>query len=130
MQLPPPDVLDAEPQVGGPVEAAGQHEAPARRIRTGPQHDARLHPGERIDSGGILDREGDLVVIFGDNISRCWKQVAGFKSDEDAAPDTTVGKLAVSFVESDPDAFSLDAEAELIRDERGVRIARMDEESD
>ena len=75
-------------------------------------------------------REGDLVVIFGDNISRCWKQVAGFKSDEDAAPDKTVGKLAVSFVESDPDAFSLDAEAELIRDERGVRIARMDEESD
>ena len=75
-------------------------------------------------------REGDLVVIFGDNISRCWKQVAGFKSDEDAAPDTTVGKLAVSFVESDPDAFSLDSEAELIRDERGVRIARMDEESD
>ena len=83
-----------------------------------------------VENALSMAREGDLVVIFGDNISRCWKQVAGFKSDEDAAPDTTVGKLAVSFVESDPDAFSLDPEAELIHDKRGVRIARVDEESD
>ena len=41
-----------------------------------------------------------------------------------------VARAEQKFVESDPDAFSLDSEAELIRDERGVRIARMDEESD
>jgi cyanophycin synthetase len=74
--------------------------------------------------------EGDLVVIFGDNIQRCWKQVAGFTSEE--APSTVErgGKLASSFVEADPQAFQLDPESELIRDERGVRIARLDEDSD
>jgi len=70
------------------------------------------------------------VVIFGDNISRCWKQVAGFKSDDDPARDATVGKLAMSYVEPNPEAFMIDPEAELIRDERGVRIARLEEESD
>ena len=77
-----------------------------------------------------MAREGDLVVIFGDNISRCWKQVAGFKSDDDPARDATVGKLAMSYVEPNPEAFMIDPEAELIRDERGVRIARLEEESD
>jgi hypothetical protein len=33
-------------------------------------------------------------------------------------------------VEADPDAFSLDSEAALVRDERGVRLARVEEEAD
>ena len=41
----------------------------------------------------------------------------------------TDAKPATSFVEEDPEAFSLDAGARLVRDERGVRLAR-DEESD
>ena len=39
-------------------------------------------------------------------------------------------KPVQSFVEADPEAFMLDPGAELIRDDRGVRIARIDEESD
>ena len=41
-----------------------------------------------------------------------------------------VEKHVQSFVEEDPEAFTLEPGAELIRDERGVRIARIDEESD
>ena len=41
-----------------------------------------------------------------------------------------VEKPAQSFVEEDPEAFTLEPGAELIRDERGVRIARIDEDSD
>ena len=77
-----------------------------------------------------MARDGDLVVIFGDNIERCWNQVAGHQVDEDPGVDRAVEKPVQSFVEEDPDAFTLDPGSELIRDERGVRIARADEESD
>jgi cyanophycin synthetase len=77
-----------------------------------------------------MARDGDLVVIFGDNIERCWNQVAGYQMDEDPDVDTVAEKPVQSFVEEDPDAFTLDPGAELIRDERGVRIARVEEESD
>jgi cyanophycin synthetase len=77
-----------------------------------------------------MARDGDLVVIFGDNIERCWNQVAGYQVDEDPDVDTVAEKPVQSFVEEDPDAFTLDPGAELIRDERGVRIARVEEESD
>ncbi len=77
-----------------------------------------------------MARDGDLVVIFGDNIERCWNQVAGHQVDENTDVDRVAEKPVQSFVEEDPDAFTLDPGSELIRDERGVRIARADEESD
>jgi cyanophycin synthetase len=85
---------------------------------------------QAVDASLHMAREGDLVVIFGDNIQRCWKQVAGFKTDDESKDHVKSGKLAISFVESDPEAFTLQPGAELVRDERGVRIARVDEESD
>ena len=83
-----------------------------------------------VDAALNMALEGDLVVIFGDNIQRCWKQVAGFTSEESQSAEERGGKLAPSFAEADPQAFKLNPESELIRDERGVRIARIDEESD
>jgi cyanophycin synthetase len=77
-----------------------------------------------------MAREGDLVVIFGDNIERCWKQVAGHQTDEESVVEPDPEKPVQSFVEEDPQAFRLEPGAELIRDERGVRIARAEEESD
>ena len=77
-----------------------------------------------------MAREGDLVVIFGDNVERCWRQVAGHKVDEGGHAETSPENAVQSFVEEDPEAFTLDPGSELIRDERGVRIARVDEESD
>ena len=49
--------------------------------------------------------------------------------DMDETPEAQE-KPVQSFVEEDPEAFTLDPGAELIVDERGVRIARVDEESD
>jgi cyanophycin synthetase len=83
-----------------------------------------------VEASLAMAREGDLVVIFGDNIERCWKQVAGHQVDEGVAGYEGADKTVQSFVEPDPEAFTLGPEAELVRDERGVRIARVDEESD
>ncbi len=77
-----------------------------------------------------IAREGDLVVIFGDNIERCWNQVAGYQVEELESENDDTERAVQSFVEEDPEAFTLEPGAELIRDERGVRIARIDEESD
>jgi cyanophycin synthetase len=92
----------------------------------------QIIPDERsaVDAALNMAQENDLVVIFGDNIQRCWKQVAGFKTTETETSQRSEGKLATSFVEADPEAFTLEPGAALIRDERGVRIAKMDEESD
>jgi cyanophycin synthetase len=85
---------------------------------------------DAIDAALDMAREGDLVVIFGDNIERCWKQVAGHQVEDAQVKDNIPEKTVQSFVEEDPEAFTLDPDSELIRDERGVRIARIDEESD
>ena len=92
----------------------------------------RVIPSESkaVEASLAMAREGDLVVIFGDNIERCWKQVAGHQIEDSAEVEAEPDKPVVSFVEEDPEAFTLDPGAELIRDERGVRIARVDEESD
>ncbi|MGK2897062.1 MAG: glutamate ligase domain-containing protein [Burkholderiaceae bacterium] len=91
-----------------------------------------LIPGEAeaVNAALNMAREGDLVVIFGDNIKRCWKQVAGFKVGEGSVEAVVEMPPTQGFVKADPNAFQLEAGAELIRDERGVRIARVDEESD
>jgi cyanophycin synthetase len=86
-------------------------------------------PGEvdAVRAALEMAERGDLVVIFGDNIERCWNQVAGHQVEPG---DAVADKPAQSFVKEDPEAFTLDPGSELIRDERGVRIARVDEESD
>ncbi len=79
-----------------------------------------------------LDRgqEGDLIVIFGDNIERCWDQIIGHKVEGagTSRKDTVTPKASI--VDADPEAFMLDPAAELVRDERGVRLARVEEEAD
>lgn len=74
--------------------------------------------------------EGDLIVIFGDNIDRCWEQIIGHQVEGGEASKSAAVKPVPSIVESDPDAFKLDPAAELVIDERGVRLARVEEESD
>ncbi len=75
-------------------------------------------------------REGDLIVIFGDNIDRCWEQIIGHEVAGGESTSSAPVKPVPSFVETDPDAFKLDPAAELVRDERGVRLARVEEQSD
>jgi cyanophycin synthetase len=80
-----------------------------------------LDEQQAIDAALKLARAGDLLVIFGDNITRSWKQIIYFKGDERAAVDVPpVVRIAprVEPVESQLDGSTV------IADERGVRLAR------
>jgi len=76
-----------------------------------------------------MAKEGDLVVLFADDVRRSWNQVIHYEADSETVASADDTKPVNSFVEEDPEAFSLDAGARLIKDERGVRLAR-EEESD
>ena len=87
-------------------------------------------PDEELSVAGALDmaKKGDLVVLFVDNVNRCWNQVIHYEGDGSTIPASVdPAKSAHSFVESDPEAFQLDAGVRLVRDERGVRVAREEE---
>jgi cyanophycin synthetase len=88
-------------------------------------------PDEVTSVAKSLDmaQEGDLVVLFADDVSRSWNQVIQYEADGETSGASKDIKPAHSFVEEDPEAFSLDAGVRLVRDERGVRLAR-EEESD
>ena len=77
---------------------------------------------EAVAAALLRANEGDLVVIFGDNIERCWKQVAGHQVDETAEAEKEPETPVPTIVEEDPAAFTIDSDTELIRDERGVRL--------
>ncbi len=64
---------------------------------------------------------GDLLVIFGDDTTRCWKQIIYFNSDSEA-PVTEAAPVASPIDTSFEDMFESDQN--LIRDARGVRLAR------
>mgnify|MGYP000427494041 CR=1 FL=1 len=67
-------------------------------------------------------------MIFGDDTARCWKQIIYFNSvDEEEQADTTpAAKPAAPALEE-----VFDADHTLVRDERGVRLARdVEEEAD
>jgi cyanophycin synthetase len=72
--------------------------------------------------------EHDLVVVFGDNVVRCWKQITNFEPEAGNGETTQDDRNIQSFVEEDPDAFQLEPGLELISDERGVRIAAQHDE--
>jgi len=70
-----------------------------------------------------LARGGDLLLILADNVTRSWKQIIYFQPGEDVVSDAPE-RGAVDIPEEFFGDFSLDEDLELIRDERGVRIAR------
>jgi len=67
---------------------------------------------------------GDLLLILGDNVKRTWKQIIYFNAGEREEAGKEQPPPAVALTPEDADAFRLDADMELVRDERGVRIAR------
>ncbi len=84
--------------------------------------------GPAVALGLESAEEGDLLVIFGDDITRCWKQIIHFESNGEPTPSDEEASSGSSLIEEDLVAFSLEPGEELIRDERGVRIARQDVE--
>ena len=74
-----------------------------------------------------MAQKGDLLVLFVDNVRRCWNQVIHYEDQSAVVGTPEQVKPAHSFVEVNPDAFSLDSGVRLVRDERGVRLAREEE---
>ena len=65
---------------------------------------------------------GDLILLLGDNVKRTWKQIIYFNSGSRV---DSGGKNPTSAADLPQfSGFELDADLEIISDERGVRIAR------
>ncbi len=74
-------------------------------------------------------RPDDLVLVFGDQIERCWQQIQGFEPGSGAAEPSEAAPRSAPPPVAVPE---LELEGELVRDERGVRLAPVveDEEAD
>jgi cyanophycin synthetase len=86
---------------------------------------------QAVDHALRLAKRGDLLLVFADKINRCWKQITKFRGDDggtrrsaSSPPPSTVALDAV-----EPEATKLDGIA-IVRDERGVRLARELESED
>jgi cyanophycin synthetase len=77
-----------------------------------------------VDHALQVCERGDLLLVLGDNISRCWKQIVQFQ--ESSTSDSDDSFVGTSVIENplvlDHDSAQIDTE--LIADERGVRLAR------
>ena len=102
---------------------------------------------EAVDAALKMGAPGDLVLIFGDNIARTWKQIIYFNkprgAEEDAAPEPSPAQPPIAEAPADPlaDALAvpdapqvpesvLVAGMQLVRDARGVRLASEPVEED
>ncbi len=97
-----------------------------------PEASIELIPDEvqAIERALSLGEAGDLVLIFGDELERSWNQITGYQSQGSGQPEDQ-GSLPASerTVEIVP-GFKYEGDEELIRDERGVRLAKVVEVSD
>ena len=88
-----------------------------------------LEPAALEHALGLAEAD-DLLLVFGDNCTRCWKQIVHFGEQlKDRSVDRRSAEK-VDFTASLPlltGALSL-PEGDLIQDERGVRIARVEED--
>lgn len=78
-------------------------------------------------------KKGDLLIILGDNITRCWKQIVHFNSDSagDAADTKPSHDFPEKLFEPVEHKFALNDGETLVHDERGVRlVVERDEDSD
>jgi cyanophycin synthetase len=83
---------------------------------------------EAVDSALDAAADGDLLVIFGDNITRCWKQIIYHGGERDGAEEEEPTETQQVIEEHNLGGI-LDEGLQLISDDRGVRLAR-DEEGD
>ena len=87
-----------------------------------------------IDKGLELASTDDLLMVFGDAITRSWKQIINFNGHTERKTQTEQTPLqsVVSMLEtSEPDTFVLESGMRIVKDERGVRVvSEHDEDSD
>ncbi|MDB3917810.1 cyanophycin synthetase [bacterium] len=83
---------------------------------------------ESIQQGLSMAEPGDLLMIFGDNVTRCWKQIINFNQDEELLSSAkTTPPIVEDSAESFVEPFTLGAGQRFIRDERGVRLDHVPE---
>ena len=78
-----------------------------------------------------LDRaeRDDLLLIFGDALERCWKQITRFQPAVGKPQAQPVRRPPVAVAQQEPDlASELESDESWIRDERGVRLPRQAED--
>ncbi|MGJ8663025.1 MAG: cyanophycin synthetase [Marinicella sp.] len=78
-----------------------------------------------VDYALKMAREGDLLLIFGDDITRCWKQIINFNSGIESNESATSTTVVSNVIKADDDIDMGDFE--LIKDDRGVRLARQED---
>jgi cyanophycin synthetase len=114
---------------GREPDAVPRLQAVALRAAGIPDSAISIIPDEQdaIDAALQMGQPGDLVLVFADALTRSWKQITRFRPvgapTAQAAPATRV-PAPVPVVESAAEApavFNLEG---LIRDERGIRVAR------
>jgi cyanophycin synthetase len=83
-----------------------------------------------VDAALRMASAGDLLLIFADSISRSWKQVIHFRPE--ARPEADRPRVEVDpsvRIQPRPDTDRLlDESGSIVRDERGVRLARDEED--
>ncbi len=97
----------------------------ASRIQVIPQEE------EAVDAALRMAERDDLLLIFGDALSRSWKQITRFKPDVGPDAEETPVRPPLPVEVSEPDLgpdVDLDAGESWIRDERGVRLPRASED--
>lgn len=77
-----------------------------------------------------LAEPGDLLMVFGDDIERCWAQITDHEADGSEPVQELVPVRDTAAPSGLVPAFRFEGDEELIRDERGVRLAKVVEISD
>lgn len=88
---------------------------------------------EAVDKALADCKQGDLLIILGDNITRCWKQIVHFNSEGrvESADETPSQDFPEKLFEPVEHKFELEDGQSLVHDERGVRlVVERDEDSD
>jgi cyanophycin synthetase len=85
-----------------------------------------------VDAALREAQAGDLVLIFGDAITRSWKQVVQFRPDAAGRPPdrSRVSRPEPAFALAQEPSLLEDRRREFVRDVRGVRLPRAVEEDD
>ncbi len=73
-------------------------------------------------------KPGDLLLVFGDAITRCWKQIVTFKPEQTDEMTTMEPSSPALQASCESFGIAMDQFESLIIDERGARLAR--EEND
>ena len=87
-----------------------------------------------LDHALRIGQRGDLLIVFGDKISRCWKQITKFHGDSSGTDraQVNVGALAAeSNAATSAPALDLDGQVHaVITDDRGVRLKKAEPETE